>query len=300
MSKENIFDFKAKFRFARKLIRHRLQRQPRVCPYCGPSSSLRLIRRKKLIMDILQCETCHLIIRWPTDTPQEHDLYYQQEFAEDSPQVILPTPKELRVLVQNNFLGSPLDINHKIRVLKALRPAGRVLDFGCSWAYGTYQLQRHGFDATGFEISRPRADYGRTNLGQKVIDSFEELNALQPESFHIIFTNHVVEHLPDIRKSLSQLAGLLSKGGFVFHVLPNFTGKRAKSGFWLKWIGEDHPIAPTIDFFEYAIPRSGLLSPVFGSSPFDESLMAALTGQPGAMLSTDGDELLVYAHKAAS
>ncbi|MBZ5698577.1 MAG: class I SAM-dependent methyltransferase [Acidobacteriia bacterium] len=299
MSKENIFDFKAKFRFARKLIRHRLQRQPRVCPYCGPSSTLRLIHRKKLIMDILQCETCHLIIRWPTDTPQEHDLYYQQEFAEDSPQVILPTPEELRALVQNDFLGSPLDINHKIRVLKALRPAGRVLDFGCSWAYGTYQFQRHGFDATGFEISKPRADHGRKNLGQKVIDSYEELHALPPASFDIIFTNHVVEHLPGIRNSLSLLAGLLSKDGFVFHVLPNFTGKRAKSGFWLKWIGEDHPIAPTIDFFEYAIPRSGLLSPVFGSSPFDENLIAALTGQPGAMLSTDGDELLVYAHKAA-
>jgi 2-polyprenyl-3-methyl-5-hydroxy-6-metoxy-1,4-benzoquinol methylase len=227
-------------------------------------------------------------------------MYYQQEFAQDSPQVILPTPEELRALVQCDFLGSPLDINHKIRVLKALRPAGRVLDFGCSWAYGTYQFQRHGFDATGFEISKPRADYGRKNLGQNVIDSFEELNALPPESFHIIFTNHVVEHLPDIRSSLSLLAGLLSRGGFAFHVLPNFTGKRAKSGLWLKWIGEDHPIAPTIDFFGYAIPRSGLLSPVFGSSPFDENLIAALTGQPGAMLSTDGDELLVYAHKAAS
>jgi len=299
MSKENVFDFKAKFRFARKLIRHRLERQPRVCPYCGPSSTLRLIRRKKLIMDILQCETCHLIIRWPADTPEEHEVYYQHEFAEDSPQVIMPTSEELRILVETNFLGSPLDINHKVRVLKALRPAGRVLDFGCSWAYGTYQLQQHGFDAVGFEISKPRADYGRTNLGQKVIDSFEELNAVPPGSYDVIFTNHVIEHLPDIRNSLCLLRGLLSKSGFVFHVLPNFTGKRARSGYWLKWIGEDHPIAPTIDFFRYAVPRSGLQTPVFGSSPFDESLIAALRAEAGTTLSTEGDELLVYAHQAS-
>ena len=187
MSKENIFDFKAKFRFARKLIRHRLQRQPRVCPYCGPSSSLRLIRRKKLIMDILQCETCHLIIRWPTDTATEHEVHYHDEFAVDAPQIAFPGPDELSVLVQNNFLASPLDFNHKIRVLKALRPAGRVLDFGCSWAYGTYQLQRHGFDATGFEISKPRAGFGRERLGQKVIDSLEELASLPPNSFDIVF-----------------------------------------------------------------------------------------------------------------
>jgi len=298
MSKENVFDLKSKFRFAQRLIRRRLERQPRVCPYCGPASRLRLIRRKKFLMDILQCETCHLIIRWPADTPQEHDVYYQNEFAADSPQSVLPSRTDLRVLMQDNFLGSPLDINAKIRVLKALRPSGRVLDFGCSWAYGTYQLQQHGFDAVGFEISKPRGDYGRKNLGQKVIDSLEELSALPPESFDIIFSNHVVEHLPDIRNSLSLLAGLLPKDGFVFHVLPNFTGKAAKSGLWLKWIGEDHPIAPTVDFFRYAIPRSGLQAPVFGSSPFDERLAAALNGEPGTALSTDGNELLVYAHIA--
>jgi ribosomal protein L37AE/L43A len=119
MSKENVFDIGAKFRFARRMVHHRMKGQPRVCPYCGPSSALKLVRRKKLIMDILQCEICHLIFRWPTDTPQEHDAYYQDEFAEDTPQVVPPKQDELRALMQNNFLRSSLDINHKILVLKA-------------------------------------------------------------------------------------------------------------------------------------------------------------------------------------
>jgi hypothetical protein len=96
------------------------------------------------------------------------------------------------------------------------------------------------------------------------------------------------------------MARLLSKDGFLFHVLPNFTGKKAKSGFWLKWIGEEHPIAPTVDFFKHAIPGAGLQAPVFGSSPFDENLIAALVNTPGGMPSTDGDELLVMAHRPAA
>ena len=86
----------------------------------------------------------------------------------------------------------------------------------------------------------------------------------------------------------------------MFHALPNFTGKKAKSGFWLKWIGEDHPIAPTMDFFSYAIPRAGLQTPVFGSSPFNKNLIAALANQTNGTLLTDGDELLVMAHKSAT
>jgi 2-polyprenyl-3-methyl-5-hydroxy-6-metoxy-1,4-benzoquinol methylase len=258
------------------------------------------VRRKKLIVEILQCQTCHLWFRWPVDTLAENETYYQQDFAGDTPQVILPSANELLALISRNFSGSPLEIDNKVRVLKSMRPGGRVLDFGCSWGYGTHQFRQHGFDAVGFEISRPRAEYGRTKLGLNVLDSLDELATFPAESFDIIFSNHVVEHLPDIGKSFAILTRLLKKDGFVFHVLPNFMGKRARSGYWVKWIGEDHPIAPAMPFFEVAIPRAGLTKPVFGSNPFDDEMARALSGQPSDTLSTEGDELLVYAHRSSS
>jgi SAM-dependent methyltransferase len=300
MSKENILDISAKYRYVRRILHHRWQGQPRACPYCGPSSSVKLVRRKKLIVEILLCQTCHLWFRWPTDTPHEHDTYYQAEFAGDSPQVLLPDANELQELKTTHFSGSPLDINNKVRVLNALRPRSRVLDFGCSWGYGTYQLQQHGFDATGFEISRPRAEYARTQLGLKVIDTFDDLVKLPAGRFDIVFSNHVVEHLPDVATLFAMITRLLKNNGFVFHVLPNFMGSKARSGYWVKWIGEDHPIAPAMPFFDVAIPRAGLTKPIFGSSPFDDEMARALSGQPGATLSTEGDELLVYAHKSSS
>lgn len=300
MSKQTFLDIRAKVRYVRRILYHRGQGQPRVCPYCGPGSIVKLVRRKKLIVEILQCQTCHLWFRWPADSPHEHDSYYQEEFAGDAPQIILPGGDELRAFENTNFSGSPLDINNKVRVLQALRPGVRVLDFGCSWGYGTYQLRHGGFDTVGFEISRPRAEFGRAKMGLNLIHSFDELEALPEGSFDIIFSNHVVEHLPNIAAAFALLTRLLKKDGFVFHVLPNFMGKKARAGYWLKWIGEDHPIAPAMPFFEYSIPRAGLTKPIFGSDPFDAQMAQALGAGPAANLSIEGDELLVYAHKRES
>src|SRR6266576_2203128 len=88
------FYITSKFRFAKRMIRHRLERQPRSCPYCGPSSPVHLLRRKKFIMDILECGTCRLVFRWPMDTPQEHDVHYHDAFAIDAPQIALPGPEK--------------------------------------------------------------------------------------------------------------------------------------------------------------------------------------------------------------
>ena len=300
MSKYSSVDVPGKLRYIRRILRHRWHRQPRTCPYCGPSSQVRLVRRKKIIVEILQCQTCQLMFRWPADTAHEQDSYYQQNFAGDSPQVVLPGNEELRSLIDANFAGSPLDINNKVRVLSALRPSGKVLDFGCSWGYGMAQLQKHGFDVVGFEISRPRAEYGREKMGLNILDTYEALARIPDGSFDIIFSNHVVEHIPDINQTFPILTRLLKENGFVFHVLPNFLGKNARAGDWIKWIGQDHPVAPAMPFFEYSIPRAGLTKPVFGSNPFDDQMAQSLAGPPGASLSTEGDELLVYARKMES
>jgi hypothetical protein len=53
-------------------------------------------------------------------------------------------------------------------------------------------------------------------------------------------------------------------------------------------------------FFEFAIPRAGLTQPIFGSSPFNDQMARTLKDYPGAALSTEGDELLVFAHKNSS
>jgi 2-polyprenyl-3-methyl-5-hydroxy-6-metoxy-1,4-benzoquinol methylase len=230
------------------------------------------------------------------DTVEESDAYYQAEYTPEYPQVRLPDEAELGPLMSKNFAGSPLDLNAKIQVLHTIRPGGRVLDYGCSWGYETYQLRQHGFDASGFEVSKPRAQYARDKVGVRVFDSLSALADLPPGSFDIIFSNHVLEHLPAIRDFFDLSSRLLAPDGLAFHVLPNFTGKVAREGLWIMWIGEEHPIAPTAEFIGRILPRHGFGRVVFGSSPFDGSLTTALAAK-SPQPSLEGDELLVLAYK---
>lgn len=279
------------------IIKHRLHGQQRVCPFCQESNGLTLLKRKGFILDILQCETCKLIFRWPTDSEDESHAYYERFYSESHPQVRLPSAAELNEMLHKHFSGTPLDLGSKVALLKTMRLNCRILDYGCSWGYRMHQFVRQGFDAVGFEISQRRAIYGRQKLGLRIVSDFDELKSLPDKSFDIIFSHHVLEHLQDIRTAFGVMSHLLADDGFLFHVLPNFAGKLARTGMWLKWIGEEHPLARTMDFFRCAFPKFGFTRICFASSPFSEELATALRNSHWKSTQTEGDELLCLASK---
>jgi SAM-dependent methyltransferase len=286
-----------KRRFLIRIIKHRLHGQQCVCPFCQESNALTLLKRKGFVLDILRCETCKLIFRWPADSEDESYAYYERFYSESHPQVRLPSAAELSEMLHKHFSETPLDLGSKIALLKTMRPNCRILDYGCSWGYGTHQFVRQGFDAVGFEISQRRAIYGREKLGLKIVTDFDKLKSMPEKSFDVIFSHHVLEHLQGIRSAFEVMSHLLADDGFLYHVLPNFTGRLARTGMWLKWIGEEHPLAPTIDFFRHALPQFGFGRICFGSSPFGEELAAALRNSHWESTQTEGDELLCLASR---
>lgn len=67
-------------------------------------------------------------------------------------------------------------------MFKTFLPQRRVLDFGCSRGCGVHQLKQAGYDAFGFEISRPRAELGRCELGVEILDKLEDLQHILLQS----------------------------------------------------------------------------------------------------------------------
>jgi SAM-dependent methyltransferase len=290
---------KAKLSFLRRVLWSILAGQPRACPYCGESSGLKLIGRKKLIVEVLRCSSCALIFRYPAESPNGNFNYYQKEYKAAAV-TNLPSEHDLERLIRTDFAGSPLDYTSKIQALKTLKPSGRVLDFGCSWGYVVYQLSRHGYQSAGFEISKERAAFGRERLGLQIFDSVRDLNRLGEPAFDIIFTNHVLEHLPAPKETLGLFSRLLADDGLLFLIGPNFTGANARSGLFWRWIGTDHPLAPTDEFLKTVLPRNGFQEVVCGSGPFGERLVQLLWRREFDALDVEGDELLVMAWKMAS
>lgn len=289
---------RAKLDYLVRVVGHRVRLQPRVCPYCGEARDLRLLGRKKLIIEIFRCERCSLIFRYPRETARDNAERYQTTY-DQAEVTVLPTEQELAHFVADGFSGNS-DFAPKIRALAALMPSGRVLEFGCSWGYGVHQLRSAGFEATGFEISRPRAAFGREKLGVPIMDNLAGIERLPAHSFDAIFSSHVIEHLPDLAASFDLFSRLLIPGGLLFATIPNFSGSAARAGLFWHWIGQDHPIAPTHEFLARALLEHGFASAHFGSGPFDELLIGRLAAHDFDALDTEGEELLIVGRTPAS
>ena len=122
--------------------------------------------------------------------------------------------------------------------------ANSVLDYGCTWGYATYQFRRGGLDAEGLEISKPRADFGRKNLGVRIFESADEIVSLG-KKYDCIFTSHVLEHLPTPRIALDFFGKVSKPGGWLVVEVPNCGGvdARREGARWGPFSSHIHPLS---------------------------------------------------------
>lgn len=127
-----------------------------ICPSCGGKAST-IVARKYFFTALRRCSNCKLLFRTPTTNAEENAAFYQKDYSQGFTTDV-PSDSELEILKSTDFKGCAIDYSNYIAVLEALgvTTGQRILDFGCSWGYGSYQLQQHGFSVTAFEISEPR------------------------------------------------------------------------------------------------------------------------------------------------
>ncbi|VVM06490.1 class I SAM-dependent methyltransferase [Methylacidimicrobium tartarophylax] len=253
------------------------------------------MERKYLLLELRRCLNCELLFRYPKDTDSDNDCFYQSDYDQGAV-TAMPNPEEIALLRKTNFSGSPMDFSERIiPILSSLLPSGKVLDYGSSWGYGVYQLIRSGYDAVGWEISRPRAEFGRRMLDVPVESDWSAIEQRAP--FDCIVSSHVLEHLPSPKIAFEAFSDLLGPGGWVLILVPNGGGKNARE-LGVRWgpmIGEKHCSALTPSFFAKNLVTFGFESLRFASR-FDREVVSLLPwdGDPRRL---EGDELLVAARR---
>jgi 2-polyprenyl-3-methyl-5-hydroxy-6-metoxy-1,4-benzoquinol methylase len=219
--------------------------RPAQCPNCGSTDS-HIVSRKYFITELRRCTDCELMFRLPVDDIEASrnfysDGSYQQGFTTD-----LPNTTTLERLKATNFRRSPKDYGVYISLLDALGlgPGDSLFDFGCSWGYGAYQLEAHGFRVMAHEISTARRAYAADRLGVEFIDELDVLDPGHPlfESFDCFFCAHVLEHVTCPRQVFSCLDSLLRPGGVFVSFTPDGSeAHRRRNRQWNKLWGEVHP-----------------------------------------------------------
>ncbi len=271
----------------------RLLRRGSTCPSCGANRA-RTVARKYLVTQLVRCEHCRLLFRTPTDEQRRSAAYYQSQY-ESGFTTTMPGEAELAALLDGGFAGSPKDFRRYLAILDVLDlPAGaRVLDYGCSWGYGVWQLQRAGYQAAGFELSRPRARFGRESLGVDVKDQVDALG----EGYDVILSTHVFEHIPALGPCLDDVCDRLASGGYLVSITPNGHAayRQRNPGAWQRSWGLKHPLLLDPDFWQQRSQNTVS----YLSSEIENVAAIARWREGGAALVTncDGAELL-YIQKA--
>jgi 2-polyprenyl-3-methyl-5-hydroxy-6-metoxy-1,4-benzoquinol methylase len=193
-------------------------------------------------------------------------------------------------LMAVSFAADNLDYSVRIKTVRSTSKGMRVLDYGASWGYGVWQFQKAGFDAVGFEVGFSRAEYGRRNLGVRIETTTSVFAA---NSFDMIHTAHILEHVADLKSAFLDFHRLLKPGGKLVIFVPNAGGQSAQTlgTRWGPMVGEKHVNALTAEFFAHNLPVHDL-TPRFGNSPCDTPLRAM-----GDSPALNGEELLVVAER---
>jgi SAM-dependent methyltransferase len=124
--------------------------------------------------------------------------------------------------------------------LPAAKPGGALLDIGCGSGTKLLELRRLGWTVTGLEISESAASAGRSHGLEIVCGSVDDLLA-QGRAFDAITMYHALEHMPDPRRTLESVAKLLTPGGELLIVVPNFNSLERRI-YGSRWPWLDVPV----------------------------------------------------------
>jgi SAM-dependent methyltransferase len=119
----------------------------------------------------------------------------------------------------------------------------RVLDYGCGGGEIVLSLRRHGVESYGCDVFYEGGD--RSGLVAPGLYEEGVIRRMEPEaipfddeSFDIVISNQVLEHVTSIEVSLAEIARVLKPGGKVLSLFPH-------RGAWFEW----HVGIPFIHWF---------------------------------------------------
>ncbi len=143
----------------------------------------------------------------------------------------LLTP-DLGRLAMNNEAGMEAEINWLSKTLWAdiygmidtyLGPSRRtILDLGCGTGFLARFLLEHDCRVVGVDPAKEVAEYTRTHANIQVFHNLDELKSVDPEpQFDTVMLIHLLEHVLDPVRLISEVRTLLSLNGLIIIRVPN-------------------------------------------------------------------------------
>lgn len=124
---------------------------------------------------------------------------------------------------KNDYI-SPITLKRYEEVLIFLekyRSTNKILDVGCGNGHFLSVAKKRGWDVYGTEFPQDAVEVCR-NKGITMFQGELDTKSFEQESFDVVVSIEVIEHINNPRVELDKFFALLRKGGLVYITTPNF------------------------------------------------------------------------------
>ena len=128
-----------------------------------------------------------------------------------------------------------IEFLHQIRrheiafVERHLPPGKRILEIGGGTGFQAKLLNEHGYDIASIDV--PQSNYAEERVFP-VLDYDGAVIPFPDDSFDVVFSSNVLEHVRDRRRLYAEIGRVLKPSGFCLHAMP--------SGTWSFWTIVSH------------------------------------------------------------
>jgi 2-polyprenyl-3-methyl-5-hydroxy-6-metoxy-1,4-benzoquinol methylase len=189
----------------------------RFCPLCGANSSSSELALNKLSVtgesySVVRCNDCGMRYTQPLPKDEEMVALYDSNYYIQSEPTLLGKDF-LLVLFERTVLW------RRRRPFAGLKP-GRVLDVGCGNGNFLAALQNRGWDTHGTDISEAACTIARSK--SVTVHQGDLTGANFPTGFFDAVTLwHVIEHLPEPKRELTEIRRIIKEDGILVIETPN-------------------------------------------------------------------------------
>jgi SAM-dependent methyltransferase len=157
----------------------------------------------------------------------DENLKKQQELYDRGWRTELQAGKEERGNLQTN-----LEFLARTDLLK---PQDKILEIGCGIGTVVNELSRKGHDIIGIDISGEAIEYGRNKYGDIRLEvQAAEILPYENESFDVVLSFDLFEHIAEIDKHISEVRRVLRPGGYYLFQTPNRYSNIIYETLWTK------------------------------------------------------------------
>jgi SAM-dependent methyltransferase len=210
------------------------------CNYCGHDKSELVNSGPDMLLNkghftLVRCLVCGLIYQNPQPSLAELAGHYPEEYPR-----FITAPTEESSLSLNRLSADHALARQRQRLERHFAGPGRLLDVGCATGQFLSHMREAGWEVTGVEFSPHAAAFARQQYGLDVRTGTLENVVLPEASIDVVTMWDVLEHVPDPKGTLKEIARILRPGGLLVVSTPNPTSLEARL-FGPHWIGWERP-----------------------------------------------------------